>query len=168
MEDIQYEAILGMMSEMNRKLDTIQANSKMKDHQPVNQTVSIEEIEPIIKKYATAISKYIEVKHNEQTEHHNKLLAAIKDVKKQIETIPQPKKVSLESLAKLFPQPKKVIICGFEFLRTSVAIGILIAISFFSLVLNIKQMDDYRALKSKYREHGVIQQVDKRDEKPQK
>ncbi|KAA6338260.1 hypothetical protein EZS27_013721 [termite gut metagenome] len=53
---------------------------------------------------------------------------------------------------KLFPKPKKVTVCGFEFLRSSVVIFVLIVITFFSLALNIKQMDDYWGLKSKYDE----------------
>jgi biopolymer transport protein ExbB/TolQ len=51
---------------------------------------------------------------------------------------------------KLFPKQKKVTICGFEFLQTSVIIFALVLLSFLSLTLNIKQMDDYRTLKTKH------------------
>jgi hypothetical protein len=90
--------------------------------------------------------------HQVQTEHHNKLLTSINGVKKQIEVLPVPEKISFESIMKLFPKPKKIIICGFEFLRTSVIIFALALLSFLSLTLNIKQMDDYRTLKSRYSE----------------
>ncbi|KAA6342436.1 hypothetical protein EZS27_009811 [termite gut metagenome] len=156
MEEMDYEAILGMMSEINKKLDAIQANSRTKEIQSVNQeinpTVSKEEIELIVKKQATIVGKYIEYTHQVQTGHHNKLLTSVNEVKKQIEALPVPEKVSLESLIKLFPKPKKVVILGFEFLQTSVIIFVLILISFFSLVLNIKHVEDYRRLKSQYGE----------------
>jgi hypothetical protein len=47
-----------------------------------------------------------------------------------------------------FSQPKKVTFFGFEFLRTSVVIFCLSVAIFWSLTVNIKQMDDYRALKT--------------------
>ena len=68
-------------------------------------------------------------------------------VEEYIDTMPTPEKISLEPIMKLFPKPKKVTICGFEFLRSSVIIFALALVCFFSLVLNIKQMDDYRAFK---------------------
>ncbi|KAA6341819.1 hypothetical protein EZS27_010392 [termite gut metagenome] len=154
MEEMNYEAILGMMSEINKKLDAIQANSKTKEIQSVNQNinpvVSKEEIEFIVKKQATIVGKYMEYTHQVQTGHHNKLLTSISGVKKQVEALPAPEKVSLELLMKLLPKPKKIAIYGFEFLRTSVIIFVLSLIAFFSVTLNIKQMDDYRALKTKY------------------
>jgi hypothetical protein len=142
MEEMNYEAILGMMSEINKKLDAIQANSKTKEIQPINQkinpVISKEEIESIVKKQAIIVGKYMEYTHQVQTEHHNKLLTSINGVKKQIEALPTPEKISLEPLIKLFPKPKKVAILGFEFLQISVVIFILALIAFFSLVLNIK------------------------------
>ncbi|KAA6330251.1 hypothetical protein EZS27_021023 [termite gut metagenome] len=152
MDDIHYDAIFGKLSEISTKLDSIQATSKTKENQPVhqmvNQSVSQEEIESIVKTQATIVGKYMEYTHQVQTEHHNKLLTSIGGVKKQIEALPVPEKISFEPIMKLFPKPKKVTICGFEFLRTSVIITILILAFFFSLVLNIKQMDDYRTLKN--------------------
>ncbi|KAA6325098.1 hypothetical protein EZS27_025645, partial [termite gut metagenome] len=142
--------------EISKKLDAIQANSKTKEIQPVSQeinpVVSKEEIELIAKKQATIVGKYIEYTHQVQTEHHNKLLTSISGVKKQIEALPAPEKISFEPIMKLFPKQKKVIICGFEFLRTSVIIFALALLAFLLLTLNIKQMDDYRGLKSKYGE----------------
>ena len=76
-----------------------------------------------------------------------------KRLQEKIDALPMPKKVSLESIMELFPQYKKVAICGFEFLRSSVVIFVLVLICFFSLVLNIKQMDDYRILKARLYQH---------------
>ncbi|KAA6326823.1 hypothetical protein EZS27_024117 [termite gut metagenome] len=153
MKEMNYEAILGMMSEINKKLDTIQANSKTKEIQPVNQeinpSVSKEEIKSIVKSQATIVGKYIEYTHKLQVEQHNKLLTSVNEVKKQIEALPAPEKISFESIMKLFSKQKKVTVCGFEFLRTSVIIFALALFSFLSLILNIKQMDDYKALDTK-------------------
>jgi hypothetical protein len=155
-ENIYNEAVLGMILEINEKLDAIQANSKTKEIQPINQkinpVISKEEIESIVKKQATIVGKYMEYTHQVQTEHHNKLLTSVNEVKKQIEALPVPEKISLESMMELFPKPKKVTVCGFEFLRSSVIISVLSLIVFLSLVLNIKQMDNYRALKDRYSE----------------
>ncbi|KAA6311125.1 hypothetical protein EZS27_037689 [termite gut metagenome] len=53
MKEMNYEAILGMMSEISKKLDAIQTISKTKEIQPVNQeinpVISKEEIESIVK-----------------------------------------------------------------------------------------------------------------------
>ncbi|KAA6340517.1 hypothetical protein EZS27_011613 [termite gut metagenome] len=155
-ENIYNEAVLGMLSEISKKLDAIQANSKTKEIQSVNQeinpVVSKEEIESIVKKQATIVGKYVEYTHKLQVGQHNKLLTSINGVKKQIEALPAPEKVSLDPLMKLFPKPKKVTVCGFEFLRSSVIIFVLSLIIVFSLMLNIKQMDDYRGLKNRYSE----------------
>ena len=151
MESIQYEGLLGIMSEMNRKIDILQANNKVKENQPVNQgtnkTVSKEEIEAILKEKTDFLGKYFEYKHKIQTEHHSKIFSAVKEIAGKIDALPIPERISLEPIMKLFPQPKKVTICGFDFLRTSVIIFVLVLVCFFSLVLNIKQTDDYRALK---------------------
>ena len=148
MESIQYEGLLGIMSEMNKKIDVIQANSKVKENQPVNQSVSKEEIETIVKDKVAVIGNYIELRLKQQTEQQTKILTtAISEVDKKIEILSKSGNVSLEPIMKLFPQPKKVAICGFEFLRSSVIIFVLALLCFFSLTLNTKQMDDYRLLK---------------------
>ena len=151
MEKIQYEGLLGMMSEINRKIDAIQANSKVKENQIVNQgtnkTVSKEEIEAIMKEKTDFMGNYLEHKHKIQTEHHSKIFSALKEVVGKIDALSTPDKISLEPIMKLFPQSRKVTICGFEFLRSSVIIFVLTLLCFFSLTLNIKQMDDYRKLK---------------------
>ncbi|GHT36019.1 hypothetical protein AGMMS49574_26910 [Bacteroidia bacterium] len=160
MEDTDYtmysEAILGMLSEMSRKLDAIQANSKAKEiqsiSQEINPVVSKEEIESIINSHATTVGHYIEHTFKVQTDHHNKLFTSIREVKKQIDALPTPEKVSFQPLIDLFPKQRNVTICGFEFLRTSVIIFVLVLISFFSFVLNIKQMEDYHILNRQYSE----------------
>ena len=150
MESIQYEGLLGIMSEINKKVDAIQANSKVKENQQANQFASKEEIEAILKEKTDFLGKYFEYKHKIQTEHHSKIFSAVKAVAGKIDAVQTPEKVSLESIMKLFPQYKKVTICGFEFLRSSVIIFVLALVCFFSLVLNIKQMDDFRALKAQF------------------
>ncbi|KAA6332585.1 hypothetical protein EZS27_018920 [termite gut metagenome] len=156
MDDIHYDAIFGKLSEISIKLDSIQATSKTKENQPVhqvvNQSVSQEEIELIVRTHSTHLGKFIEKTHKLEVELYNKLITSIYELKKQVKALPVPEKISLESMMKLFPKPKKIIICGFEFLRISVIIFILSLVAFFSLTLNIKQMDDYRRLKSRYSE----------------
>jgi hypothetical protein len=162
MENIQYEGLLGIMSEVNKKVDAIHANSKSKETQPVRQSASKEEIEAIAVKYANAICKYTDVKHKEQTKYQEGLLSAIHKIEKQISAFPAPEKVSLEPIMKMFPQQRKVTICGFEFLRSSVIIFVLALVCFFSIVLNIKQMDDCRELKTQlYKQTEYILHLEK-------
>lgn len=158
MENIQYEGLLGIMSEVNKKVDAI----KSKENQLARQPASKEEIEAIAVKYANAICKYTDAKHKERAEHQERLLSAIHKVEEQISTLPAPEKVSLEPIIKLFPQPKKVTICGFEFLRSSVIIFVLALVCFFSMVLNIKQMDDCRGLETQlYKQTEYILYLEK-------
>jgi len=97
--------------------------------------ISKEEIEAIMKEKTDFMGNYFEYKHKIQTEHHSKILSAVKAVAEKIDALPMPDKISLEPIMKLFPQPKKVTICGFEFLRSSVIIFVLTLVCFFSLVL---------------------------------
>jgi hypothetical protein len=68
-----------------------------------------------------------------EVEKLNFLITATQEVKKQIKALPAPEKNSLKPLMDLLSQRKKVTICGFEFLRTSVVVFVLILISFFSV-----------------------------------
>ncbi|KAA6333529.1 hypothetical protein EZS27_018076, partial [termite gut metagenome] len=115
-----------------------------------NQSVSQEEIELIARTHSTHLGKFIEKTHKLEVELYNKLITSILDLKNQVKVLPVPEKISLESMMELFPKPKKITICSFEFLQTSVIIFVLSLIVFFSLTLNIRQMDDYRAVKTKY------------------
>ena len=148
MESIQYEGLLGIMSEINKKIDAIQANSRVKENQPVNQFTSKEEIEAILKEKTDFLGKYFEYKHKIQTEHHSKIVSEIKAIAGKINTFSTPN-ISLEPILKLLPQPKKVALWGFEFLRTSLVIFILSVALSWSLIMNIKQMDNCRMLKIK-------------------
>jgi hypothetical protein len=170
MENIQYEGLLGILSEINKKADVIQANSKSKENQPAKQSVSKEEIEEIVKDKVAVIGNYIELRLKQQTEQQTKVLtAAMKAVETKIDTLPIPEKVSLEAIMKLFSQSKKVTVCGFEFLRSSVIIFVLALICFFSLTLNIKQMDDYRALKTQlYQQTEYILHLEKAEKEKSK
>jgi hypothetical protein len=98
------------------------------------------------------LGKFIEKTHKLEVELYNKLITSILDLKNQVKALPVPEKISLELTMELFPKPKKITICSFEFLRSSVIIFVLSLIIFFSLTLNIKQMDDYRTLKNRYSE----------------
>jgi hypothetical protein len=161
MENIQYEGLLGILSEINKKADAIQVSRKSKENQPVKQTVSKEEIEEIVKEKVAVIGNYIELRLKQQTEQQTKILTvAMKEIGTKIDSLPTLEKVSLEPVIKLFQQPKKVTICGFEFLRSSVIIFVIALIIFFSLTLNIKQMDDYRGLKTQfYQQTEYIYQI---------
>jgi hypothetical protein len=172
MDDIHYDAIFGKLSEISTKLDSIQATSKTKENQPVhqvvNQSVSQEEVELIARTHSTHLGKFIEKTHKLEVELYNKLITSILDLKNQVKVLPVPEKISLESVMELFPKPKKVVICDFEFLRTSVVIFILVLISFFSLVLNITQMDDYQKLKTEYiKQSEYIQQLQATEAQPE-
>jgi len=141
MENIKYEGLMGILSEIKKDTGVIRADSKAKENQQVNQSVSKEEIEKIVHDKISLMASFIELKTKQQAENQTKILTtAINGVDKKIETLPVSANVS-------FPQPKKVTILGFEFLRTSVVIFCLSVAIFWSLTVNIKQMDDYRALK---------------------
>ncbi|GHT28119.1 hypothetical protein AGMMS49574_01790 [Bacteroidia bacterium] len=148
------EAILGMLSEMSKKLDAIQANSKAKEAQPIIQEVckspSLENIDKLVDIYSSHMGKFIEKAHKLEVEKLNTLLIVSHELKQQIKTLPVPEKVSLQPLIDLFHKPKKVIICGFEFLRTSVIIVVLGIALFLSVTINIKQIEDYQKLKTEY------------------
>ena len=141
MEDIKYEGLMGILSEIKKDTGIIRADSKAKENQQVSQSVSKEEIDAIVKDKVTTVANYIELRLKQHTENQTKILtAAINGVDKKIETLPVSANVS-------FPQPKKITFFGFEFLRTSVVIFSLSLAIFWSLTANIKHMDDYRALK---------------------
>ena len=142
MDEIQYEGLLGIESEQNKKLDAILATCKAKENQQVNQSDLKEDIEKTVHEKVSLMAGFIELKTKQQTENQTKILAeAINEVSKKIENLPIFQNDS-------FPPPKKIAFFGFEFLRTSVVIFILSVVIFWSLVMNIKQMDNYKALKT--------------------
>ena len=150
MEDVNYDGLLGMMSENNKKQDTIQAICKAIEKQQINQSVSKEEIAAIVKDKVTTIANYIELRIKQQTENQTKIItSAINGVDKKIENLPVPQSVS-------FPLPKKIAFFGFEFLRTSVVIYILSVIIFWYFVMNIKQMDNCQFWKTQYNQLNEI------------
>ena len=99
----------------------------------VNQFVSKEEIEKIIHEKVSALATFVELKIKQQTENQTNAIN---------------NKLSNLSFSGngSFAQPKKIAFFGFEFLRTSVVIFILSLVVFWSLAMNIKQMDNYQAL----------------------
>jgi len=137
MEEVQYEGLLGIASEHNKKLDAILAISKAKENQQVNQSVSKEEIEKIVHDKVSIMATFIEIKIKQQIENQTNA------INKKMNALPVSQNVS-------FPQPKKIAFFGFEFLRTSVVIFCLSVAIFWSLVINIKQMDNYHDLKVQY------------------
>ena len=159
MENVNYDGLLGILSNIKKGVDIIHEENKAKENQQVNQSVSKEEIDAIVKDKVTTIANYIELRLKQQTENQTKILnAAINGVNKTIEKIPVSQNVS-------FPQPKKIAFFGFEFLRTSVVIFILSVAIFWLLVMNIKQMNNYQALKTQYNqltEHVIhLEQIEK-------
>jgi len=154
MEDVNYDGLLGMMSENNKKQDAIQAICKAIEKQQVNQSISKEEIAAIVKDKVTTVANYIELRIKQQTENQTKILSeAINGVNKKIETVFVPQNIS-------YQPPKKIAFFRFEFLRTSVVIFILSVAISWSLVVNIKQMNDKQALKTKCNQlTDYIQQI---------
>jgi hypothetical protein len=149
--------------EYYKKLEVIQANTKTKDIQPINQdmipVVSKGEIDEIVHLHTSHLGKFIEKTHKLEVEKLNLLITNTNEIKKQIAALPKPEckfqqqppvEISFDPIIKLFPKPKKITIAGFEFLRSSMIIFALSLAVFWLFVLNIKQMDDYRALKSQY------------------
>ena len=118
-------AVFEMFETLNKKLDIIHVDNKAKDNQQVNQSVSKEEIEAIVKDYQAKT-----------------LSTILNTIDKKMSTFPVSQSIS-------FSQPKKIAFFGFEFLRTSVVIFILSSVIFWSLVMNIKQMDNNEELKTK-------------------
>ena len=169
MEEIKNEEVFsGMMTEINTKLAAIYASVKTKENKPANRettpTVSKEEIEAIAIKYANKAGAYFDSKHREQVENQNKLLAAIQSVDNSIKTLSAQRNVPFAPIEKTFPEPKKIAFFGFEFLRSSVVIFILSVAVFWSLVMNIKQMDNYKTLKTRlYQQTEYIMQLQKNE-----
>ena len=163
MEDIKYEGLMGILSEIKKDTGVIRADSKTKENQQVSQSVSKEEIDAIVKDKVTTVANYIELRLKQQTENQTKIIAAaINVVNKKIETLPVSANVS-------FPQAKKITSFGFEFLRTSVVIFSLSVAIFWSLTVNIKQMDNYRALKTKlYQQTEYTMHLEKEKEEQAK
>ena len=174
MEQVQYEGLMGITSEINKKSDAILANFKTKENQVINQEVippvSKEEMETIVKEKVAVIGNYIEMRLKQQTEQQTKILtAAIKVAENKIENLPKAESVSFDPILKLMPQTKKIAFFGFEFLRSSVVIFILSVAVLWSLVMNVKQMDNYRALKTRlYRQTEYILHLQQKDEKTEK
>jgi len=169
MEEIKNEEVFsGMMTEINTKLAAIYASVKTKENKSANRetipTVSKEEIEAIAIKYVNKAGAYFDSKHREQVDNQNKLLAAIQSVDKSIKALPTQRNVPFAPIGKTIQEPKKIAFFGFEFLRSSVIIFILSVAVFWSLVMNIKQLDNYQTLKTRlYQQTEYIMQLQKNE-----
>ena len=157
---INEEAIWEKLSEIDKKVEKILSQSE-RQHQieavsrEESPKLAKEDVENIVLKYTQGLGKFIAElsgKRNDQLESMKKILIGMY---RKVEAIP-PEKISLEPILQLFPKPKKVNICGFEFLRTSVIITVLIIMSFISLTMNTKQMDDNRRLRIWYVEQSEL------------
>ena len=174
MEDIKFdEVISGKMTEIDKKLAAIFTCVKAKDNQPATQeitpTVSKEEIDAIAVKYANRIGAYFDGKYKEQVENQSKMLTIIQSVDKSIKALQTQRNVSFEPIGKIIPEPKKIGFFGFEFLRSSVVIFILSVAIFWSLVMNIKQMDDKQTLKTQlYQQTKYIMKIEKSEKQKEK
>ena len=136
------------MSTSNNKMDSAEVYSMFetlkgllvkkeeKSVEQVNPPVSKEEIKKTVHEEASITATFIELKIKQQTEN---LTNAIN------------KKFSTLSFSGngSFAQSKKIAFFGFEFLQTSVVIFILSVAIFWLLVMNIKQMDNYKQLKTR-------------------
>ena len=136
MEDIKYEGLMGILSEIKKGVSVIQMNNKVNENQQVNQPVSKEEIEKIVHEKGSVMATFIELKIKQQMENQTNA------INKKLSAMP----VSANGS---FPPLMKIAFFGFEFLRTSVVIFILSVVVFWSLIMNIKQMDNYKVLKTR-------------------
>jgi hypothetical protein len=136
MEDIKYEGLMGILSEIKKGISVIQMNNKVNENQQVNQPISKEEIEKIVHEKVSVMATFIELKIKQQMENQTNA------INQKMSAVPVYGNHS-------FPPPKKITFFGFEFLRTSVVIFILSVAISWSLVMNIKQIDDYRVLKTR-------------------
>jgi len=137
MEEVQYDGLMGIEFEQNKKLDAILAICKAKENQQVNKSVSKEEIEKIVHDKVSVMAIFLDLKIKQQIENQTNA------INKKLSTLPVSANVS-------FSPPKIIAFFGFKFLRTSVVIFILSAAIFWSFVMNIKQMDNYSELKTQY------------------
>ena len=138
--------VFGMFEKIIERLN----KQPEKSVEQVNQSVSKEEITAIVNDKINFIESKVKQLIENQTNVINKKLGTL----------------SFSGNGS-FAQPKKIAFFGFEFLRTSVVIFILSLIIFWSLVMNIKQMDNYQALKTKYNqltEYIYQMQQDKKQE----
>lgn len=119
-----------------------------------NQSISKEEIEKIVHEKTSALATFMELKIKQQTNNQTNI------INKELDTMSFLKNVS-------FSQPKKIAFFGFEFLRTSVVIFVLSMIIFWLLVMNIKQMDNYQALKTQNNQLTEYVNQMQQAEKPQ-
>ena len=108
-----------------------------KSVEQVNQSVSKEEIKKTVHEEVSVLATFIDLKIKQQIENQTN------SINKKLGALPVSGNGS-------FSQPKKVTFFGFEFLRTSVVIFCLSVAIFWSLVMNIKQMDNYQVLKTQY------------------
>ena len=169
-QSIKEEAIWEKLSEIDKKVNVVLSNTTKRVHAEQMDKNAIpaivkENVESIVVKYANGLGKFItEIsgKRNDQLDSMTKILIG---TYRKVEAIPPPEKISLESILQLFPKPKKVNICGFEFLKTSVIITVLIIVSFISLAMNIKQMNDNHRLKIWYVEQSeMIRQLQEKQQ----
>jgi hypothetical protein len=170
-ENIYNEAIWGMLSEIKKQMGTLLTNS-IKNQSPVTgietaNLISKQELKEIVRDYSNQLAKYIHKESESEIQTIKYIESKIDGLNSLLQNQSQSKTLSLEDIAGLFPKAKKVTICSFKFLQTSVIIFALVLISFLSLALNIKQMDDYQALKAKYYQQTEyiyqLQEVEKED-----
>ena len=171
-QSIKEEAIWEKLSEIDKKIDAVLDNTNTAKQVQVPQvyqepkaTITEEYMETTVKKYINGLGGFLLEKHEQITVLLEHVQDDVAGVKEELEQIPPPESISLEPIIQMFPKPKKVNICGFEFLRTSVIITVLIIVSFISLTVNIKQMDDNHRLRFWYVEQSeVIRQMQEKQQ----
>ena len=158
------EAIWERLSGMDKKIDVVldnTANTAKQTQIPQvykeqKNTITEEYMETTVKKYINGLGGFLLEKHEQIMVLLKRVQDDVTGIKDELEQMPPSESISLEPIIQMFPKPKKVNICGFEFLRTSVIITVLIIVSFISLTVNIKQMDDNNRLKSWYVEQSEL------------
>ncbi len=129
------------MEEAMKKHIAVLANFVNKQIQEM-KPVTKEEVEAIAGKHVRDHTEMMNRLCRQGTDKLDMIKTSMVSLKEKIDRLPTPEAVSLEQIIEMFPKPKKVNICGFEFLRTSVIISVLIALSFISLTVNIKLRHD--------------------------
>ncbi len=130
------------MEEAMKKHIAVLANFVNKQIREMKPPATKEEVEAIAGKHARDHTELMKKLYQQGADQLDKIMTGMASLKGKIDQLPTPEPVSLEPIIQMFPKPKKVNICGFEFLRTSVIMSVLIALSFISLTVKIKLRHD--------------------------
>ena len=117
------EAIWERLSGMDKKIDAVLDNTNTAKQVQVSQvyqepknTITEEHMETTVKKYINGLGGFLFEKHEQIMVLLKNVQSDVTGIKDELEQMPPPESISLEPIIQMFPKPKKVNICGFEFL----------------------------------------------------